>query len=507
MFNFIIFIFLFFYFILSVRRLDWALMFLLAALPSYQIRFSILGIPMTFLEAMILIVFGVWLAKNYKQIISNFKLRIQSRVLGTKFKIQIRYPFDIEIFLLLIVSWIAIAVAGFSNEAMGVWKAYFFEPVLVYILIINIFGPKRDVKTPRHGIFIALAIGAFWVSGLAIIESLTGWNAVAEFWPRVTGPFVYPNALGLFLGPLTPLLGGYLMYLISTHQASTGNFHLSREYRQFPSNKFQIFKTFFLLITILASIIAIVLARSEGALIGVLATFVVMGLFWLAGKTKKKIFYYFNYFVIAIILIFVFFSSFFFLYVVPEHKYFNFKNQSLNYITDKALLKDLSGEIRKQQWRETGEMMKAGNWLLGAGLSNYRNKVEPYHQEGIFFNFERDKEFRTKIVWFDEKYKGEHWQPVEIYMYPHNLFLNFWTEIGLAGALLFIWIIGKFIYLSVKQNNYLALGLLGAMLVIAVHGLVDVPYFKNDLSVMFWVFIALLGLMEVDNKLAEKNDR
>jgi len=37
------------------------------------------------------------------------------------------------------------------------------------------------------------------------------------------------------------------------------------------------------------------------------------------------------------------------------------------------------------------------------------------------------------------------------------------------------------------------LGLLLAMLAILVHGLVDVPYFKNDLSLEFWVLAGLVA--------------
>jgi len=181
-------------------------------------------------------------------------------------------------------------------------------------------------------------------------------------------------------------------------------------------------------------------------------------------------------------------------------------------------LRDLSGEIRKQQWRETWEMLTASpaNFALGAGLGGYQSAVAPFHQAGIFFNKDQDPDFRRKIVIFDDRYKAEHWQPVEVYLYPHNIFLNFWTELGLAGLLLFIWIMVKSIKVLIAdirypmsdkistfklqitnlasgQDKYLKLGLLGALVVIIVHGLVDVPYFKNDLSLLFWLIIFLIG--------------
>jgi hypothetical protein len=68
-----------------------------------------------------------------------------------------------------------------------------------------------------------------------------------------------------------------------------------------------------------------------------------------------------------------------------------------------------------------------------------------------------------------------------------------------------MWLIGKYLFISLKlffqSKNYLALGLFGAMTVIVVHGLVDVPYFKNDLSAMFFVLLALLGSLTLEAKL------
>ncbi len=62
----IILVFLFFiiYSILAWRRLDWATVLIILALPSYLIRFKIFGIPMTILEAMILTAFFVWFIKE-----------------------------------------------------------------------------------------------------------------------------------------------------------------------------------------------------------------------------------------------------------------------------------------------------------------------------------------------------------------------------------------------------------------------------------------------------------
>ena len=152
-------------------------------------------------------------------------------------------------------------------------------------------------------------------------------------------------------------------------------------------------------------------------------------------------------------------------------------------------------------------MKNGGRWFFGTGLSGYQESIKPYHQAGIFFNFDRDPDFRKKLVLFNEKYKAKHWQPVEIYMYPHNLILNFWTEMGVIGVLAFILLVGSFFRagykmlvsdkLNDRKEKYIVLGLLGAMIVLAVHGMVDVPFFKNDLSVIFFFFLGAMGIFKI----------
>ena len=466
-------------------------MFLIAALPAYLIRFKIFGVPFTLLEAMILISFGTWFLKNYKNVIDNIKLRLKmdgGRRTANGGKL-INYPFGLEVGLLLIISYAAVGVSGFSYGALGIWKAYFFEPALLFILIINVFGKKTksdfgEAKSDFNAekILWPLAISALGVSLLAIYQKFTGAFISNEFWAaeetrRVTSFFGYPNAVGLYLGPIVLVLFGWI----------AGKLQITN-YKLQINSKFKItnpkisLKNFFIGIAIILSTLSIYFAKSEGALIGVAAGLVLFGL--LAGKKIRLAATGLIILAIAGIMVYT-----------PAGEY----------AAKKITLKDLSGEIRKAQWRETWEMLKDGRLITGAGLANYQKTIRPYHKEGIFFNKDNDPDFRRKIVIFDEKYKSKYWQPVEIYLYPHNIFLNFWTELGLAGMLLFIWIIGKYFATGTKiirnpgdlKNKHLALGLIGAMAVIAVHGLVDVPYFKNDLAAMFWIFLAMMGLMKL----------
>lgn len=447
---------------LALTRIDRAVLLIIAALPAYLIRFKVFGLPFTFLEAMILIAFAVWFFKSF--------LPHLKRLLPIS-RARFNYPYSIEIILLLLISLIAVGTAGWSASAMGIWKAYFFEPILLFILLFNVFEDRRDWKK----VIGALAISAAIVSLFALFQQATGLFISNPFWSnaatrRVVSFFGYPNAVGLYLAPLVMVLSGWLASL------NWKNGILAHDK----------LKKIFLVLTIIISLLAIYFAQSEGALIGLAAGFFLFGIF--AGKKSR----------LTVLLMLILMGIGAYLYAPAK-----------NLIIEKATLSDLSGSIRKQQWKETFKMLNNSRLISGAGLSGYQAAVKPYHQDGLFFNSDNLPNFDAQLH-ASAAMRARYWQPVEIYMYPHNIFLNFWSELGIAGALLFVWIIGKYLFLSLKLSlnltrqkeidKYIALGLFAAMIVIVVHGLVDVPYFKNDLAAMFWIIIALGSGLNLINK-------
>ncbi len=448
------------YLILAIKRLDIALFILIAALPAYLVRFNFLGLPSTLLEIMILISFAVWFIKKY---CPNLK------VLFKRPNMARPYPFSREIMALVILAFIAAGIASFNASTLGAWKAYFFEPILVFILIMNIFQDKKQ----REKIYWAFLISSLTIALFAIYQKITGAFIPNDFWAaaetrRVISFFEYPNAVGLYLAPLIMILSGWLFSIYK--------------------NNSPLFKKLLIIIAIVSSILAIYFAKSEGALIGLLAGFIIFGL--LANRRLRIITIASGLLIALSVLI----------YAPAREK-----------IIDKVSFQDLSGQIRLQQWRETGKVLRGLNIITGTGLANYQMAVAPYHQEGIFFNRDKIENFHA-VTWASSTLQKKYWQPVEIYLYPHNIFLNFWTEIGLLGMLLFIWIIAKTIFISLQtanrnkknsDNKYLSLGIIGAITVICIHGLVDVPYFKNDLSVMFFVILALAGLYYYDHPYGE----
>ncbi|MFI5282734.1 MAG: O-antigen ligase family protein [Candidatus Dormibacterales bacterium] len=109
--------------------------------------------------------------------------------------------------------------------------------------------------------------------------------------------------------------------------------------------------------------------------------------------------------------------------------------------------------------------------LFGAGLSGFQQMAAPYYTH-----------FHTLANFID----------------PHNIVLNFWVETGLLGLIAFTWIMVVGFQASWRgwrqgSAGWRAyhLGVLLALVAVVVHGMVDVPYFKNDLSLLFWTLIGI----------------
>ncbi|MEK7162197.1 MAG: O-antigen ligase family protein [Patescibacteria group bacterium] len=77
--------------------------------------------------------------------------------------------------------------------------------------------------------------------------------------------------------------------------------------------------------------------------------------------------------------------------------------------------------------------------------------------------------------------------------FPHNIFLDLWVETGLLGLLSFIGLLWVFIKTGVKnRRDIFKLGVALFLITIIFQGLIDNPYFKNDLAMVFWIILSLI---------------
>ena len=76
--------------------------------------------------------------------------------------------------------------------------------------------------------------------------------------------------------------------------------------------------------------------------------------------------------------------------------------------------------------------------------------------------------------------------------FPHNIFLNFWVEAGLLGLISITGLIALMLYRGLKdKKDILRLGISLFLIALVTQGLIDNPYFKNDLAIIFWAVLSL----------------
>ena len=427
---------------ITMYRFSYGLFLLLLLLPSYLVRFTVFGLPMTVLEAMILVVIlvGLWRERtritSHVSCIKNYKLLVGGIV------------------LFLLGATVSVFTGVDMRAALGEWKAFYVEPILVFLIIIaaskhyNMAALQHDNKVSKGVdsntptpyalcLLSALVLCGLATSILAIYQHFTGWMVPWAFWEngesfRVTGWYGFPNGVGLFLAPLVPLS---LYGVLSSFRA-----------KKKSGMRLLSFMPYALCLALAP--IAVLFAKSTGGLIGIAAG--VGFLLLIYRRTRIPVI------VVSVVGLICLLS-------IP----------GLSGIRQEVFAQDRSGQIRVAMWKEAGQLLQERP-LLGAGLASYQERVTPFH---------------TTV-------NGEG---IEIFHHPHNLFLTMWVNVGIVGLVGFLIILVWFFRTGFSRNtshvsrtNFLPLFVMGAMVTILTTGLVDSPYIKNDLSIVFWFLVAMM---------------
>lgn len=375
------------------------LFLLLALLPTYALRFEILTIPSTFLEMLALILLFLWF--------------VQDRPWK---RFELTSPVTRISLLFLAAASFAVVVSPNTFAALGIWKAYFLEPILLAFLARDICK-KDDVPNVLLALSLPLMANVFF----ALFQVATGigipapWDAEL----RATGLFAYPNALGLFIAPIT-----------------TAAFFMAQTSKTWRVYWIAIF---------LLGCVGVLLSQTEAALIAIPASILLSYMCFCKTRQHR---------LVSTALLFL----------------FAVLTICIPFTREKLLLQDYSGQVRISQWQETVQLL-IDHPVFGAGLSGYPTIFADYHDPMLY----------------------------EIFQYPHTLLFNIWTELGLLGMFAFLWLC-IYLFAKTKSAPYSTqkLALFAALLTMTIHGLVDVPYFKNDLAILTWICIAGLILLTTD---------
>ncbi|MCX6781834.1 MAG: O-antigen ligase family protein [Candidatus Magasanikbacteria bacterium] len=401
-----------FFICLAWVNFRYAVCLLLLLLPGYLIRFNLGPLPSTLLEISFGSIALVWLVRYFRsdwEVIKSFFLQYRA------------------LFALIFIFFFASLIAAFANpiplKALGIWRAYFLEPIILFLILIG-----RHKEIPPKDLLKFLAWSSVGVSLMAIIQKITGHFYPPSLWDdqlfgRPTSFFTTPNAIGLYLVPILILLAPAAARIIQK----------KRE----PGD-------WWMMSILLAGVLAVLLSFSQGAWAAIVAGLIVFG--FLFGQRRLT----------ASVLVIIIFT----LALAPN-------------IRNAFLFQDQAGQNRLTLWKYSTEYLTKTptNFILGSGLRRFFTEVQqPYYNV----------------------------QEMERLIYPHNIFLNFWLETGLLGVLSFVGILIYLFYLAAnifKKNRLFGAAIAGALTAFAVHGLVDVPYFKNDLAMIFWIITAAIVII------------
>lgn len=377
-----------------------------ALAPAYVVRWHVGFFPTTALEAGILLTFAAFAFESVR----NHKLPAW------------RSPLTIPTSLLLLAGAISIFVAPSRLAALGIYRAYFVEPIVFALVLVTALRTYRQAQIVVLGATSGATVLAV-VNSVVTIKAFLNHSFNPVLAPQLAPPvaiYTAANAIALYLVPLIALTAAMLVHERDPRfRAAWGVF-----------------------VAVASLSVLLTFSRGGWVALAVVAVGLILSLrrrrLWLGALA-------------AGMLLFLLVPG-----VAPRIQ------ADLTFGPNQTL------DGRTPLWDASLRML-AHRPIFGAGIS------------GFFDRMKTDAGDYPNILTF-----------------PHNIVLNFWSETGLLGVVAFTAVFVVVVMVcwrgwrsGVADWRPVHLGVLLAMTAILVHGLVDVPYFKNDLAFEFWLLVGL----------------
>jgi hypothetical protein len=238
------------------KKPEWGIYLILFLLPTYQIRFSVFGLPTTFLEWLILILMLVLTGRLllYRSHLPNLLVYLKKSLWLIIF-----------IGVFLAAAAVSVFVSPVTLKAAGVFKAYFLEGALFWLVLPLVI----DSKTKLYRCFWALGGLVIYLALFGIYQYFTLDHLPPAWWGpgieprRVVSVFTYPNAVALLIAPILALFSGLWVFRNKLNHP-------------IPSK--------FLALTLVLGIGLLILTFSRGAWIGLVGAIIFLAIF---SKYKK----------------------------------------------------------------------------------------------------------------------------------------------------------------------------------------------------------------------------
>ena len=450
---------------MTQKFLKWGIYAIVFCLPLYLIRFNIFGIPTTILEIMIYGLFVFWLVKGFS-LSKSIKTIKKNRLL-----------FWVIFFIFLGVSLATLRSWDLRLSA-GIWKAWFFDPILFFAVFVSVIKSRNEIKK----VFYALMASGLVASIISLVYLLQGELNIDG---RLQGFFDSPNYLAMYLAPILVVSLGLLIRtywlcrssqaneIFSNHEVGpvnkttnisaasisrpenrdnqqclvSRNSGLRYGFRKFVGLLGNNFHPIFLILNSVFLILILFCTGSFGAWIGIIGAIGLGMIFWLwSAKNKKTA-------VISAVLLITICIGLYFLKI-------------------SSIQGKLSINSRLEIWQKAVSALTTYP-IIGIGPGTFKD---------LFL---------------------EH-SPWDVPQ-PHNLFLAFLLQTGVIGFIGFILLLFWFFRAGIKNLIYQRAGLgpgimnivvMSLMVYVLAHGLVDTTYWKNDLSVVFWMIVGMMAAIK-----------
>ena len=404
--------------------------------PLYAVRFTLWGVPT---NVLMLWVFCVLLA-GVGWVVVTKRVRHCLQWLGTELR-----TIQSGLVLLFLLSGVAsLFVGGVSEDKLGQLLVLFLQPIGMYFLV-RYYAYATNLQLEVGSLLSKASLLFVCVCGVyAIIQYTTLLGVPEAWWGNAVEPkraltfFLHPNFYALFV---TPLLA-YLLPQILKFQIPNNKSQANSK-TQILNIRLALPSTLYPLLSWLLGVVGLFLSLSRGGWVGLAAAVVV---FVLVAGNRKVLVAAGAAFLIMIAVVFT----------VPNFRY--------------RVLLPFQGEkssvARFSLWNTGWEMVKDSP-VLGKGLLGFSTNWDAYNTDP---NLQR-------------------------YPAPHNIFLNFWVDTGLLGLVSFVGMLGLLIWRGLQKGVDTVgfkRGLALAFVTLLVHGLVDIPYLKNDLAIVFWLLVSII---------------
>jgi O-antigen ligase len=346
---------------------------------------------------------------------------------------------------------ISLFIHGLDRQKLGQFIVIFLQPISLFF--IGNFLVQKFPKTKYYllkTIYFSLAATGL----LAAIQYFTLWGLPPAFWGNSMEPkravsfFIHPNFYALWCAPLLAFLIPDLFFSVKDKGLKI------KDYKPWVW---------------LLGCVGLLLSLSRAGWLG-LGTAMAVYLIFAATKKIRQLAS-----VIVIILVIIIVS-------VPNLRW----RFALPFYGEKSAVSRLS------LW-QTGINGIKESPILGLGLTGFSQNWNRLNTDpGL----------------------------TDTHNFPHNIFLDFWVETGTLGLISFIGLVGLIIYRGLRfsrnifsrsaskgeesqtkteillpinrdQDDAIKLGVVLFLIALTFQGLVDNPYFKNDLAMVFWIILSL----------------